>query len=69
MGIPLAMLFSIADQLNGSFEELMDELRAIRRELEQIRNGLGTERAPLHPVAGTRSRSARKSKPAIEQAS
>jgi hypothetical protein len=33
-------MFNLAEQLNGSFEELMLEIRAMRRELEGIRKEL-----------------------------
>jgi hypothetical protein len=33
-------VFNLSDQLNGSFEELMSEIRAMRRELERIRKAV-----------------------------
>ena len=56
------MMFTngISDQLADSFQELMQEIRAMRRELEAIRAAL-EERAPGHvipprPTAGARPR-------------
>ena len=57
-------MFNLSDQLNGSFIELMEELRAIRQELELIRAQLNGQSpsapATLRPVrkAATRARKA-----------
>jgi hypothetical protein len=48
-------MFNITDQLSGSFEELMVEIRAMRRELERIRKAV--EAQP--PAASKLARSAR----------
>ena len=41
-------MFNLSDQLNGSFEELMTEIRALRRELERIRKAI--EAKPPRPM-------------------
>jgi len=41
-------VFNLTDQLNGSFEELMAEIRAMRRELERIRKA--AEVKPVRPL-------------------
>ncbi|HEY7281996.1 MAG TPA: hypothetical protein VID47_10405 [Actinomycetota bacterium] len=42
---------SISDQLSGSFEELMQEIRAMRKELERMRVALEGLNAPAAPPA------------------
>ena len=41
-------VFNLTDQLNGSFEELMAEILAMRRELERIRKA--AEVKPVRPL-------------------
>jgi hypothetical protein len=43
---------AISDQLSGSFEELMEEIRAMRRELERMRVALEAQNAMPRPVHG-----------------
>ena len=48
---------ALSDQLNGSFEELMQEIRAMRRELERVRIALeaqGNAKTPPPKVVRTR---------------
>ena len=48
------MFRALENHLTDSFQELMEELRAIRSELESIRDALKEERhhAALRPVGG-----------------
>jgi len=49
-------MFNLAEQLNGSFEELMEEIRAMRRELERVRRALEDQAAaPVKPMKSVRS--------------
>ena len=53
-------MFNIADQLNGSFEELMAEIRAMRRELERVRAAVEAQsEAPAQPRAPKAPRATR----------
>jgi hypothetical protein len=50
------MLFNLSDQLSGSFEELMAEIRAMRQELERVRALLEDQAvAPATPVRARRT--------------
>jgi hypothetical protein len=57
-------MFNFSDQLTGSFEELMQEIRAMRRELERIRKAVEAQAAvPTQPVRAKAVRSHRGSTP------
>ena len=57
---PCFMFTNIGDQLSDSFEELMLEIRAMRRELERIRKVLDTKGASVEkPVRQHVTRRAR----------
>ena len=43
-------MFNLTEQLNGSFEELMVEIRAMRRELEQMRRVMEEQAGPGNSV-------------------
>jgi hypothetical protein len=46
-------MFNLTDQLAGSFEELMEEIRGMRGELERIRAALEAQAAGAQvPAAG-----------------
>ena len=51
-------MFNIGDQLSESFDELMVEIRGMRRELERIRKALESQAdapAPAGPVRAART--------------
>ena len=41
-------MFGLSDQIDSSFNELMEELRAMRRELALIRSGLERQNGSSH---------------------
>jgi hypothetical protein len=47
---------ALSDQLNGSFEELMQEIRAMRRELERVRIALEAQGHAKTPPKVVRTR-------------
>ncbi len=58
-------MFNISEQLNGSFEELMVEIRGMRKELERVRKALESRQAPggqapaaVKPARGARTKHA-----------
>ncbi len=51
---------AISDQLSGSFEELMEEIRAMRKELERMRVALEAQDAAPRPARPNAVRVARR---------
>ena len=58
-------MFNISEQLNGSFEELMVEIRGMRKELERVRKALKSQQEPggpapaaMKPARGARTKHA-----------
>ena len=43
-------MFNISEQLNCSFEELMVEIRGMRKELERVRKALESQQEPGGPA-------------------